>query len=110
MLKSRLPLWRGLLRDTRGNIVMIVAAVFPLIIGAAGLAVDATEWYVQKRNIQNAAQGTSDVSSNIADVQRGAGETGAASAQVHSSAKSLSRDSNRLKLEVEKFLDSVRAA
>jgi methyl-accepting chemotaxis protein len=62
------------------------------------------------RNIQNAAQGTSDVSSNIADVQRGAGETGAASAQVHASAKTLSRDSNRLKLDVEKFLNSVRAA
>jgi methyl-accepting chemotaxis protein len=62
------------------------------------------------RNIQNAAQGTSDVSSNIADVQRGAGETGAASAHVHASAQTLSRDSNRLKLEVEKFLNSVRAA
>jgi methyl-accepting chemotaxis protein len=43
-------------------------------------------------------------------VQRGATETGAASAQVHSAAKSLSTESNRLKIEVEKFLDSVRAA
>jgi methyl-accepting chemotaxis protein len=62
------------------------------------------------RNIQNAAQGTSEVSANIADVQRGAGETGAASAQVHASAKSLSSESNRLKLEVAKFLDTVRVA
>jgi methyl-accepting chemotaxis protein len=62
------------------------------------------------RNVQQAAQGTRQVSSNIADVRRGAGETGSASAQVFSSAQSLSRDSNRLKLEVGKFLNSVRAA
>jgi methyl-accepting chemotaxis protein len=62
------------------------------------------------RNIQLAAQGASQVSSNITDVQRGASETGSASAQVHSAAKSLSSESNRLKLEVGKFLNSVRAA
>jgi len=62
------------------------------------------------RNIQHAAQGTSDVSANIGDVQRGAGETGAASAQVHSAAQSLSQESNRLKSEVARFLESVRAA
>jgi methyl-accepting chemotaxis protein len=62
------------------------------------------------RNIQHAAQGTQQVSSNITDVQHGATETGSASSQVHSAAKSLSSESNRLKLEVGKFLDSVRAA
>ena len=62
------------------------------------------------RNVQQAAQGTHQVSSNITDVQRGAGETGSASSQVLSSAQSLSSDSNRLKLEVGKFLSSVRAA
>jgi methyl-accepting chemotaxis protein len=62
------------------------------------------------RNVQQAAQGTQQVSSNIADVQRGASETGSASSQVLSAAQSLSGDSNRLKLEVGKFLDSVRAA
>jgi len=62
------------------------------------------------RNIQHAATGTQQVSSNITDVQHGATETGSASAQVHSAAKSLSSESNRLKLEVGKFLDSVRAA
>jgi methyl-accepting chemotaxis protein len=50
------------------------------------------------------------VSSNIADVQRGASETGSASAQVFSAAQSLATDSGRLKDEVSKFLDSVRAA
>jgi methyl-accepting chemotaxis protein len=62
------------------------------------------------RNVQQAAQGTQQVSSNITDVQRGASETGSASAQVLSAARSLSSDSNRLKLEVGKFLDTVRAA
>ena len=62
------------------------------------------------RNVQQAAHGTVQVSSNIADVQRGASETGMASSQVLSAAKSLSGDSNRLKLEVGKFLNAVRAA
>jgi methyl-accepting chemotaxis protein len=62
------------------------------------------------RNVQQAARGTQQVSSNISDVQRGASETGAASSQVLSAAQSLSGDSHRLKLEVGRFLDSVRAA
>jgi methyl-accepting chemotaxis protein len=62
------------------------------------------------RNVQQAAHGTQQVSSNITDVQRGASETGSASSQVLSAAQSLSSDSNRLKLEVGKFLDTVRAA
>jgi methyl-accepting chemotaxis protein len=62
------------------------------------------------RNVQQAAHGTQQVSSNIIDVQRGASETGSASSQVLSAAQSLSGDSNRLKLEVGKFLNSVRTA
>jgi methyl-accepting chemotaxis protein len=62
------------------------------------------------RNVQQAAHGTQQVSSHITDVQRGASETGSASSQVLSAAQSLSGDSNRLKLEVGKFLNSVRAA
>ena len=62
------------------------------------------------RNVQQAAQGTQQVSSNITDVQRGAGETGTASSQLLAAAQSLSGDSNRLKSEVGKFLDTVRAA
>jgi methyl-accepting chemotaxis protein len=62
------------------------------------------------RNVQRAAQGTSQVASNISDVQRGASETGGASSQVLSAAQSLSGESNRLKREVAKFMDTVRAA
>jgi methyl-accepting chemotaxis protein len=62
------------------------------------------------RNVQQAAQGTHQVSSNITDIQRGAGETGAASAQVLSAAQSLSGESGRLRDEVDKFLSTIRAA
>lgn len=62
------------------------------------------------RNVQQAAQGTHRVSANITDVQRGAQETESASADVLKAAQSLSGDSNRLKAEVNRFLDSVRAA
>jgi methyl-accepting chemotaxis protein len=62
------------------------------------------------RNVQRAAQGTREVSSNITDVQRGVGQAGTASSQVLTAAQSLSGDSNRLKQEVSRFLDSVRAA
>ncbi|BAM91034.1 methyl-accepting chemotaxis protein [Bradyrhizobium oligotrophicum S58] len=62
------------------------------------------------RNIQQASIGTQQVSSNIAEVQRGASETGSASSQVLSAAQMLSGDSNRLKIEVGRFLDTVRAA
>jgi methyl-accepting chemotaxis protein len=62
------------------------------------------------RNIQQAAKGTSLVATNIVTVNQGAGETGSASSQVLSSAQQLAGESNRLKLEVDKFLATVRAA
>jgi methyl-accepting chemotaxis protein len=62
------------------------------------------------RNVGEAAKGTSQVAINITDVNRGAGDTGAASSRVLASAQSLSGESRQLKLEVEKFLNTVRAA
>jgi methyl-accepting chemotaxis protein len=62
------------------------------------------------RNVQRAADGTSQVAASISDVQRGASETGGASSQVLSAAQSLSNESNRLKREVAKFMNSVRVA
>ncbi len=62
------------------------------------------------RNVQQAAEGTQQVSAGITDVRRGASETGSASSHVLSAAQSLSGDSSRLKVEVDKFLNSVRAA
>ncbi|MCP3461053.1 methyl-accepting chemotaxis protein [Bradyrhizobium sp. CCGUVB23] len=62
------------------------------------------------RNVEQAALGTSQVATNIVSVNSGARETGSASAKVLSSAQSLSGESNRLKLEVGRFLDTVRSA
>jgi methyl-accepting chemotaxis protein len=62
------------------------------------------------RNVQEAAKGTTEVAANIIEVNKGATETGSASTQVLASAQSLSSESNRLKLEVDKFLTNVRAA
>jgi methyl-accepting chemotaxis protein len=62
------------------------------------------------RNVQQAASGTAVVAGNIEDVNKGANETGSASSQVLSSAQALSSESSRLKMEVQKFLGTVRAA
>jgi methyl-accepting chemotaxis protein len=62
------------------------------------------------RNVAQAAHGTAQVATNITDVSRGASDTGMASSQVLSSAQALSRESGRLKSEVEKFVRTVRAA
>ena len=47
---------------------------------------------------------------SIGEVNEGAGETGSASAQVLASAQSLAQESTQLKIEVDKFLITVRAA
>jgi methyl-accepting chemotaxis protein len=62
------------------------------------------------RSVQQAAIGTTQVATSIADVNRGAGDTGSASSQVLSSAQLLSNENKRLKAEVIKFLATVRAA
>jgi methyl-accepting chemotaxis protein len=62
------------------------------------------------RNVQQAARGSTQVATSIADVNRGAGDTGSASSQVLSSAQLLSNENKRLKAEVGKFLATVRAA
>jgi methyl-accepting chemotaxis protein len=62
------------------------------------------------RNVQQAAAGTSEVSTNIVGVTQAAGQTGAASAQVLSTAGELAKQSEVLRGEVSKFLDNIRAA
>jgi methyl-accepting chemotaxis protein len=62
------------------------------------------------QGVQAAASGTLDVADNIERVAKGAGETGTTSRQMLRSAQALSEVSIHLKDEVEKFLDSVRAA
>ena len=60
--------------------------------------------------VQAAAGGTLEVADNIERVARNALETGATSGLMLKSAQELSEVSAHLKDEVEKFLDSVRAA
>jgi methyl-accepting chemotaxis protein len=60
--------------------------------------------------VQAAASGTLDVADNIERVAKNAGETGTTSGLMLKSAQELSDVSTHLKDEVEKFLDSVRAA
>ena len=62
------------------------------------------------RNVQEVAGGTARVAGNIGEVSQGANATGAASSQVLASAHSLSRESDHLKDELDKFLRKVRAA
>lgn len=62
------------------------------------------------RNVNEAARGAQDVASNITQVSRGASETGHAASQMLGAAQSLAGESNQLKNEVAKFLNTVRAA
>ena len=62
------------------------------------------------QGVQAAATGTLDVAENVEQVARGAGETETTSGQMLGSAQALSEVSIHLRDEVEKFLDSVRAA
>lgn len=62
------------------------------------------------RNVQQAAQGTGEVSRTISEVTVAAGETGAGAKQVLSAAGDLTQQSEFLRGEVVKFLQTVRAA
>ena len=62
------------------------------------------------RSVQNVAQGTHEAAANIMQVNRGATETGSASEEVLSSAKTLSTESTRLRDELDRFMANIRAA
>ena len=62
------------------------------------------------RNVQEAAKGTQQVSSNIAGVNAAASETRDAAVKVHSVAETLTGRANNLGQEVTRFLSDVRAA
>src|SRR5216683_786414 len=62
------------------------------------------------RNVQEAAQGTGNVSSNVAGISQAAGTTGAAANQVLVSAEQLSNQATMLRSEVDRFLTHIRAA
>jgi methyl-accepting chemotaxis protein len=61
-------------------------------------------------NIQLVAQGTNDVVGNIAGVSAAAAETGTAATQVLTAADDLSRQSDKLRTDVNGFLAKIRVA
>ncbi|WP_051357016.1 methyl-accepting chemotaxis protein [Azorhizobium doebereinerae] len=62
------------------------------------------------RNVDQAATGTNTVTSHISDVAKTADETGAAAGQVLGAAGALTDQAKRLEVEMQRFLDTVRAA
>ena len=62
------------------------------------------------RNVQEASKGTQEVSSGITKVTQVVSETGASATQVLSAAEELSRQSEKLKTEVDGFLNKMRVA
>ncbi|TGE00844.1 methyl-accepting chemotaxis protein [Methylobacterium nonmethylotrophicum] len=62
------------------------------------------------RNVNQAATGAGEVTTNIVGVAHASEETGAAASQVLSSSTELSRQSEHLDAEVQRFLATVRAA
>ncbi|WP_027549664.1 methyl-accepting chemotaxis protein [Bradyrhizobium sp. Cp5.3] len=62
------------------------------------------------RNIQHAAGGTSEVSSNIVGVSTASAEAGAAATEVLSASDALRREADTLRSEIDAFLNNMRAA
>jgi methyl-accepting chemotaxis protein len=62
------------------------------------------------QSVRAAASGTADVAANTRNAAQGANETGETSGRMFASAKALSGESLRLKAEVDRFLEGVRAA
>lgn len=60
-------------------------------------------------NVQQAASGTEQVTKNTADVSQSSNETGAAATQMMAATGELSRQSEILRSEVDKFLRNIRA-
>ena len=71
---------KSLWRDRRGNVLAIVAAAMPLIIGGAGLATDTIQWTLWKRQLQRAAD--SAAIAGVYDRTATAGSTSTAAATV----------------------------
>lgn len=62
------------------------------------------------RNIQHAAGGTSEVSSNIVGVSTASAEAGAAAGEVLNASDALRREADMLRGEIDAFLNNMRAA
>jgi methyl-accepting chemotaxis protein len=91
-----------------GTVILRISEVSGMIAAAVEEQSAATREIA--RNVQMASSGAAQVGGAIADVHQGAADTGSASGQVLSSAQSLSGQASQLRLEVDNFLASIRAA
>ena len=64
---------RKLLKDRRGNALVIACAAMPLVVGCAGLATDTIQWTLWKRQLQRAAD--SAAIAGVYDREAGSGAT-----------------------------------
>jgi methyl-accepting chemotaxis protein len=91
-----------------GNTIGEISSIATQIASAVEQQSAATREIAQ--NVQRVAHGTQQVAGDITAVNRGATETGAASEQVLNSAQSLSSESTRLRAELDRFMENIRAA
>lgn len=92
------------IRETIGEIDEIGSAI------AAAVEQQGSATQEIARNIEQAAAGTQDVNSNIAMVSDAANHTGDAANDMMQASGELSQQSELLKSEINKFLDTVRVA
>jgi methyl-accepting chemotaxis protein len=91
-----------------GSIIQRVAAIATAITSAVEAQHAATREIAH--TVQEAAQGTDNVTEKIKNLEVDASETGTAASQVYSFASQLAAEGNALKLQVDNFLHTVRAA
>ena len=97
----------GSIKEIGGTITRI-AEIASAITAAVDLQTQTTREIAD--NVQAAIGSSAHVAANLAEVNQNASGITSASAQILSSAKSLSREGNRLTTEMESLLAAVRAA
>ncbi len=91
-----------------GGTIAQISSIAATISSAVEQQSSATQEIAQ--SVQNVARGTQEAADNIMRVNRGATETGSASENVLSSARTLSTESTRLREELDRFMANIRAA
>lgn len=91
-----------------GGTIVEIGEIATSVVAAVGEQGAATREIAE--NVQQAAAGTQDVSTAIADVTAVAAESMTVSGQMLDAATSLGQQGETLRSEVQKFLDTVRAA
>jgi methyl-accepting chemotaxis protein len=91
-----------------GETIGKVSSITALIESSVDSQTSATQEIA--RNVQNVARTTQGVAGSMADVNRGATETGEASEKLLVAAKTLSDESIQLRRQLDKFMGAIRAA